>query len=69
MDDWRVCAPQLAESDAQNNTSSTPYEGSVTDAEKVININTGSSKLEGEFCLEHANNRCPKLRASVRLRG
>lgn len=55
MDDSRVCAPLLAESDAQNNTSSTPYEGSVTDADKVINTNTDSTKVEGEFCLEHAN--------------
>lgn len=55
MDDSRVCAPLLAESDAQNDTSKTHYESSVTDADKVINTNIDSTKFEGEFCLEHAN--------------
>lgn len=55
MDDSRVCAPLLAESDAQNDTSRTNYESSVTDADKVINTNIDSTKSEGEFCLEHAN--------------
>lgn len=55
MDDSRVCAPLLAESDAQNDTSRTHNESSVTDADKVINTNIDSTKFEGEFCQEHAN--------------
>lgn len=67
MDDRRVCAPQFAESDAQNATISTPHAASVTDADKVINTNTDNTQVEGEFCLEHANAavRRPTCRASV----
>lgn len=57
MDDSEVCTPLLAESDAQKNTSNAPYEGSVTDADKVLITNTDSTKVEGEFCLEHASGR------------
>lgn len=56
MDDASVCAPQLAETDAQNNTTSTPYAASVTDADKVINTNIDSTRVEGEFCVEHGNS-------------
>lgn len=67
MDDSKVCTPLLAESDAQKNTSNAPYEGSVTDAEKVIITNTDSTKVEGEFCLEYADTTVQSYRASVRL--
>ncbi|XP_059184563.1 zinc finger matrin-type protein 1 [Centropristis striata] len=48
MDDTSVCTLLLAESDAQNNTSSTPNAASVTDAEKVINTKIDSSQVEGD---------------------
>ncbi|XP_070702752.1 zinc finger matrin-type protein 1 [Pempheris klunzingeri] len=48
MDDTSVCAPLLAESDAQNNTTSTPNAASVTDADKVINTKIDSAQVEGE---------------------
>lgn len=50
MDDRRVCAPLLAESDAQNNTTSAPHAASVIDADKVINTNIDNTQVEGEFC-------------------
>lgn len=56
MDDRSVCAPQLAESDALNNTTSPPHAASVTDASKVINTKIDSAQFEGEFCLRHANS-------------
>lgn len=67
MDDRRVCAPLLAESDAQNNTTSAPHAASVIDADKVINTNIDNTQVEGECCLEHANSavRHPTCRASV----
>lgn len=55
MDDRSVCAPLLAESDAQNNTTSAPHAASLTDADTVINTKIDSTQVEGEFCLEHAN--------------
>lgn len=67
MDDSKVCTPLLAESDAQKNTSNSSYKGSVTDADKVIITNTDSIKVEGEFCLEHANKTVQSYRASARL--
>ncbi|XP_040015048.1 zinc finger matrin-type protein 1 isoform X3 [Xiphias gladius] len=48
MDDTIVCSPQLAESDAQNNTTSTPNAASVTDADKVINTKIDSTQVEGD---------------------
>ncbi|XP_044023271.1 zinc finger matrin-type protein 1 [Siniperca chuatsi] len=48
MDDRSVCTPQLAESDAQNNTTSTPNAASVTDADKVINTKLDSTQVEGD---------------------
>lgn len=54
MDDQSVCAPLLAEPDALSLTTSTPHAASVTDADKVININIDSNQVEGEFCPEHA---------------
>ena len=67
MDDTFVCTPQLAESDAQYNTTSTPNAASVTDADKVINTKIDSSQVEGEFCLECGNSAVwrPTCRASV----
>lgn len=67
MDGRSVCAPLLAESDAQNYTTSTPHAASVTDADKVINTNIDSTQVEGESCLEHANSavRLPTCRANV----
>lgn len=56
MDDTSVCTPLPAESDSQNNTSSTPNVASVTDADKVINTKIDSTQVEGEFCLEGANS-------------
>lgn len=56
MADTNVCAPQFAESDAQNNTTSTPNAASVTDADKVINTKIDSTQVEGEFCLECENS-------------
>lgn len=52
MDDTSVCTPLPAESDSQNNTTSTPNVASVTDADKVINTKIDSTQVEGEFCLE-----------------
>lgn len=52
MDDRSVCTPHIAESDAQNNTISTPIAASATDADKVINTKIDSTQVEGEFCLE-----------------
>lgn len=49
MDDTSVCAPLLAEPDAQNNTTSTPNAASVTDADKVINTKIDSTQVEGEL--------------------
>lgn len=54
MADRSVCAPQLAESDAKNNTTSPPQAASVTDADKVINTKLDSAQVEGEFYREHA---------------
>lgn len=54
MDGKSVCAPLLAEPDALSLTTSTPHAASVTDADKVININIDSNQVEGEFCPEHA---------------
>lgn len=67
MADRSVCAPLFAESDAQNNTISSPHAASITDADKVINTNIDSTQVEGEFCLEHANSavRLPTCRANV----
>ncbi|XP_023283685.1 zinc finger matrin-type protein 1-like isoform X2 [Seriola lalandi dorsalis] len=48
MDDTNVCPPLLAESDAQNNTTSTPNAASVTDADKVINTKIDSTQIEGD---------------------
>lgn len=51
MEDTSVCTPLRAESDAQNNTTSSPHAASVTDADTVINTNIDSAQVEGEFCL------------------
>ncbi|XP_028261300.1 zinc finger matrin-type protein 1 [Parambassis ranga] len=48
MDDMSVCSPLTAESDALNNTTSTPYAASITDADKVINTKIDSSQVEGD---------------------
>ncbi|XP_035486395.1 zinc finger matrin-type protein 1 isoform X1 [Scophthalmus maximus] len=48
MEEVRVCTPQLAESDAQNNTSSSPNAASVTDADKVINTQIDNTPVEGD---------------------
>ncbi|XP_029288697.1 zinc finger matrin-type protein 1 [Cottoperca gobio] len=47
MDDTSVCPPLLAESDAQNNTTSTPNAASATDADKVINTQIDRTQVEG----------------------
>ncbi|KAM7401762.1 hypothetical protein PAMP_017050 [Pampus punctatissimus] len=47
MDDIRVCTQHFAESDAQNNTTSTPIAASATDADKVINNKIDSTQVEG----------------------
>ncbi|XP_034726043.1 zinc finger matrin-type protein 1 isoform X1 [Etheostoma cragini] len=47
MDGRSVCTPLLAESDAQNNTTSTPNAASVTDADKVINTKIDSTQVKG----------------------
>ena len=67
MADRSVCTPLLAESDAQNNKTSTPHAASATDADKVINTKIDSTQVEGEFCREHANSavRRPTCRADV----
>lgn len=49
MADISACTPLLAESDTQNNTTSTPNAASVADADKVINIQIDSTQVEGEF--------------------
>lgn len=54
MDGKSVCALLKAESDALTPTTISPHETSVTDADKVINTNTDSNQVEGEFCLKHA---------------
>lgn len=54
MDDKSVCALLKAESDALFPTTISSHETSVTDADKVINTNTDSYQVEGEFCLKHA---------------
>lgn len=54
MDGKRVCALLIAESDALTPTDVSLHETSVTDADKVINTNTDSNPVEGEFCLKHA---------------
>ncbi|XP_042262149.1 zinc finger matrin-type protein 1-like isoform X2 [Thunnus maccoyii] len=48
MDDRSVCTPHFAESDAQNNTTSTPIAASATDADKVINTKIDSTQVEGD---------------------
>ncbi|XP_058488874.1 zinc finger matrin-type protein 1 [Solea solea] len=48
MDDVSVCAPLLAESDTQNNTSNAPNAASVIDADKVINTKIDNSQGEGD---------------------
>ncbi|XP_070816085.1 zinc finger matrin-type protein 1 [Chaetodon trifascialis] len=48
MDDRSVCAPLLAESDAQNDTINTPNAASVSDADTVINTKIDSTQVEGE---------------------
>ena len=50
MGDRSFCSPQLANSDALNNTTSFPNAASVIDADKVINTKLDSSQVEGEFC-------------------
>lgn len=67
MDVTSVCSPLLAESDSQNNTTSTPNAASVTDADKVIKTKVDSTQVEGEFCLEGENSALwrPTCRASV----
>ncbi|XP_069568567.1 zinc finger matrin-type protein 1 [Brachyistius frenatus] len=51
MDDTRVCTLLTAESDAQNNTTSTPNAASVTDADKVINTKLDSTQVEDNLPL------------------
>ncbi|XP_038552333.1 zinc finger matrin-type protein 1 [Micropterus salmoides] len=48
MDDTSVCTPLFAESDAQNDTTSTPNAASLTDADKVINTKVDSTQVEGD---------------------
>ncbi|KAF3856029.1 hypothetical protein F7725_016752 [Dissostichus mawsoni] len=48
MEDRSVCTPLLAESEAQNNTTSTPNAASATGADKVINIQTDRAQVEGD---------------------
>ncbi|XP_049430608.1 zinc finger matrin-type protein 1 [Epinephelus fuscoguttatus] len=48
MDDRSVCTLQLAESDAQYNTTSAPNAASVTDADTVINTKIDSTQVEGD---------------------
>ncbi|XP_034442436.1 zinc finger matrin-type protein 1 isoform X1 [Hippoglossus hippoglossus] len=48
MDDRSVCSPQLAKSDALNNTTSFPNAASVIDADKVINTKLDSSQVQGD---------------------
>ncbi|KAI4827179.1 hypothetical protein KUCAC02_030596 [Chaenocephalus aceratus] len=48
MDDRSVCSPLLAESEAQNNTTSTPNAASATGADKVINTQTDRAQVEGD---------------------
>ncbi|KAM9361855.1 zinc finger matrin-type protein 1 [Symphorus nematophorus] len=48
MADRSVCTPLLAESDAQNNKTSTPHAASATDADKVINTKIDSTQVEGD---------------------
>lgn len=54
MDGKSVCALLKVEPDALTPTTIPPHETSVTDADKVINTNTDSNQVEGEFCLKHA---------------
>ncbi|XP_071372677.1 zinc finger matrin-type protein 1 isoform X2 [Centroberyx affinis] len=49
MDDRSVCSPQLAESDAETNTTSAPNAASVTDADKVVNTKIDSAQSEGDL--------------------
>lgn len=65
MDDKSVCAPLLAEPDALSLSTSTPHAASVTDADKVININTDSNQVEGEFCPEHAKKKFNRTASSL----
>ncbi|KAK1901402.1 Zinc finger matrin-type protein 1 [Dissostichus eleginoides] len=48
MEDRSVCTPLLAESEAQNNTTSTPNAASATGADKVINTQTDRAQVEGD---------------------
>uniref|UniRef100_A0A3Q3N797 Zinc finger matrin-type 1 n=1 Tax=Mastacembelus armatus TaxID=205130 RepID=A0A3Q3N797_9TELE len=52
MDGRSVCPPLFAESDSQNNTTSTPNAASVTDADTVINTKTDSNQVEGDLSEE-----------------
>ncbi|XP_072238737.1 zinc finger matrin-type protein 1 [Leuresthes tenuis] len=47
MEDERVCLPLTAESDAQNNTTSSRNVASVIDADTMINTKIGSTQVEG----------------------
>ncbi|KAM4587255.1 zinc finger matrin-type protein 1 [Odontesthes bonariensis] len=47
MEDERVCVPLIAESDAQNNTTSSRNVASVIDADTIINTKIGSTQVEG----------------------
>ncbi|KAM4613808.1 zinc finger matrin-type protein 1 [Polymixia lowei] len=49
MDERSVCTLQLTESDAENNTVSTPNAASITDAHKVINTKISSAQNEGDL--------------------
>ncbi|KAM3877918.1 zinc finger matrin-type protein 1 [Diretmus argenteus] len=48
MDDQSVSTPHLAESDAENNTISTPNAAPVTNADKVINTKIDNSQTEAD---------------------
>ncbi|KAF7657801.1 hypothetical protein LDENG_00022110 [Lucifuga dentata] len=48
MDGRIVCTPQHAESDSENNITSSPNAASVTDADKVINTKIDNTQVEGE---------------------
>ncbi|XP_034023021.1 zinc finger matrin-type protein 1 isoform X2 [Thalassophryne amazonica] len=48
MGDRSVCAPSFAESGAQKNITTAPDAAFVTDAVKVINIQIGSTQVEGD---------------------
>lgn len=54
MDDKSVCALPTVEPDSLIPTTISPHETPVTDTDKVINTNTDSNQVEGEFCLKHA---------------